>query len=302
MSDIIKVDTITHAHEIFGLDKPKHPLVSIYKHRDVNFSNIPVGLHYSVGMYHIMLKEGISGSIGYGRNQYDFHDGTIIFTGPGQVVSNTGKHNYEQATGWSLLFHPDLIRKSELGKNIDNYSFFSYDVHEALHLSQEERETITDLAAKIEKEYNQNIDKHSQNLIISNIQLILDYCTRYYDRQFYTRTNLNKDIVSQFEQLLKSYFNSDKPLDMGLPSVKFCGEELNMSPNYLSDLLKKETGRNAQEHIHFFIVDRAKTQLLNSGESISQIAYGLGFEYPQHFSKIFKAKTGMSPAEYRNLN
>jgi AraC-like DNA-binding protein len=302
VNDIIKVNTITEAHKIFGLGKPRHPLVSVYRHEDISLADIPAGLRFSVELYHIMLKKGCSGSLVYGRNSYDFEDGTMAFTGPGQVMSSTGDHEIESATGWSIIFHPDLIRRSELGRNINNYGFFSYDVHEALHLSEEERLTVTELAAKIEKEYQQNIDKHSQKLIISNIELILDYCTRYYDRQFYTRTNLNKDIVSRFEHLLKDYFESGRSLEEGLPTVKFCGTELNMSPNYLSDMLKKETGRNAQEHIHFYMIEKAKTLLLNSGESISQIAYSLGFEYPQHFSKIFKAKTGMSPVEYRSMN
>ncbi len=302
MKELIKVETIIQAHEMFGLEKPKHPLVSVYKHRDANFSDIPSGLHFSVGLYNIMMKEGASGSLGYGRNSYDFQDGTLIFTSPGQVIISSDEHNYEQATGWSLMFHPDLLRKSELGRNIDRYSFFSYDVNEALHLSEDERLTIMEIAGKIEKEYNQNIDKHSQKLMISNIELMLDYCTRYYDRQFYTRTNLNKDVVTRFEELVKDYFNSDKPLEQGMPTVKYCGAELNMSPNYLSDMLKKETGRNAREHIHYIMIDKAKTRLLGTTDSVSEIAYGLGFEYPQHFSKIFKAKTGMSPAEYRNMN
>lgn len=302
MDKIIKVNTLTQAHEIFGLEKPKHPLISIFLHEDANFKNIPAGIRVSADLYHIMMKEGISGSLGYGRNSYDFQEGTMIFVSPGQVVVSSDSYDPGKAKGWSLIFHPDLIRKSELGRNIDNYSFFSYDVHEALHLSEDERLTITDLAGKIEKEYNQNIDKHSQKLIISNIQLILDYCTRYYDRQFYTRTNLNKDIVTKFEQLIKDYYNSDKALNQGMPTVKYCGTELNMSPNYLSDMLKKETGRNAQEHIHYYMIEKAKTELLSSSESISQIAYSLGFEYPQHFSKIFKNKTGMSPVEYRNMN
>lgn len=303
MNEIIHIETVSQAHGLMGLAKPKHPLVSVHHHKDIDWSHIPANTRISLGCYHIMLKEGFSGSMGYGRNSYDFQDGTIVFLAPGQVITATQEHlEVEGAAGWSILFHPDLIRKSELGRAIDQYTFFSYDVTEALHLSDDEKKTITDLALKVKEEYNQNIDKHSQNLIVSNIQLILDYCTRYYDRQFYTRTNMNKDIVSRFEDLLKQYYNSNSPLEQGVPSVKFCGTELNMSPNYLSDLLKKETGRNAQDHIHFFVVDKAKTQLLGSSESISQIAYGLGFEYPQHFSKLFKRKTGVSPAEYRNLN
>ncbi|MCG8124397.1 MAG: helix-turn-helix transcriptional regulator, partial [Candidatus Thiodiazotropha taylori] len=200
------------------------------------------------------------------------------------------------------LFHPDLIRKSSLGNNIDHYSFFSYEIHEALHLSEDERVSITGLVRKIETEYQQSIDRHTQKLIVSNIELLLDYCTRFYDRQFYVRTNLNQDFVTRFENLLRDYFNSEKPLDLGVPSVKYCGERLNMSPSYLSDLLKKETGRTVQQHIQDTVIDKAKNLLLSTNEQVSQIAYGLGFDYPQHFSKLFKSRTGMSPAEYRRLN
>ena len=303
MKDIIRVETISQVHELLGIEKPKHPLVSVLHHQDTEWrENQYANERVSLNMYQVTLKMCSPGSFEYGRNSYDFREGTMIFTGPGQVFTIHEMREGDAADGWTLLFHPDLIRKSELGKSIDDYSFFSYDVHEALHLSDDEKKTIQELVGKIEKEYLQNIDQHSQKLIISNIQLILDYCTRYYDRQFYVRTNLNKDVVTRFEQLLKSYFNEEKPVETGIPSVRYCGNELGMSPNYLSDLLKKETGRNAQEHIHYFVIDKAKTRLLNSTESISQIAYSLGFEYPQHFSKIFKAKTGMSPAEYRNVN
>lgn len=303
MKEFININTITELHKILGFEKPKHPLVSVHYHAQKSAdSNIIPGGRYALGLYNIGLKSGMSGSISYGRNSYDFHEGTMIFTKPGQVMS-PGEKTYEDIVdGWTLNFHPDIIRKSELGSTIEKYSFFSYDVNEALHLSDDEIGELTGIVSKIEKEYSQNIDKHSQKLIISNIKLLLDYCTRFYDRQFYTRTNLNKDVVSKFEDFLRDYYNTNQALETGIPTVKFCGAELNMSPNYLSDLLKKETGRNAQEHIHFYLIDKAKTRLLNSGESISQIAYGLGFEYPQHFSKIFKAKTGMSPAEYRNSN
>jgi AraC-like DNA-binding protein len=204
--------------------------------------------------------------------------------------------------GWTLAFHPDLIRKSNLANKIDTYSFFQYDVNEALHLSDDERKTLEELLDKIEKEYSQNLDRHSQNLIISNIELLLDYCIRFYDRQFYTRSNLNVDVVSRFENLLKDYYKTDKVIDLGIPSVKYCAQELNLSTNYLSDLLKKETGKTAQEHIHLFVIEKAKNYLLNSSNSISEIGYDLGFEYPQHFSNLFKSKTGLSPSEYRNMN
>ena len=204
---------------------------------------------YVFGFYQIALKSGISGSILYGRNSYDFQEGTMILTKPGQAMSFTVNRDQVDGEGWVLLFHPDLIRKSEPGPVNRKIWLFAYDVHEALHLSAEEKLSLTEIIGKIQKEYASNIDRHSQKLIISNIELLLDYCARYYDRQFYVRTNLNQDIVSQFENLLTDYFSSTRPLDDGLPTVRYCGEALHMSPAYLGDLLKKETGKNAQQHI-----------------------------------------------------
>ena len=246
MSDIINIKTVTEAHKFLNLPKPKHPLVSVIWVDGSTFKEEHKDLRLTADYYFVSLKDGITGSFGYGRNTYDFHEGTLIFIAPGQVLSGGEKENLEEVEGWMLIFHPDLIRKSALGKHIEDYSFFSYDVHEALHMSDEEKQTLTDLVQKIEKETSLNIDRHSQKLIVSNIELLLDYCTRYYDRQFYTRTNLNKDVTIKFEELLKNYYKSDKPLEMGVPTVKYCGAELHMSPNYLSDLLKKETGKNAQ--------------------------------------------------------
>ncbi|WP_353779730.1 helix-turn-helix domain-containing protein [Winogradskyella sp. 3972H.M.0a.05] len=302
MEDIFHIKSITEANKLFGMPPPKHPLVSVMWAKDFPDFNRYKGVKFNTDLFMISLKDGITGSMGYGRNSYDFNEGTLIFSKPNQVMSSEEKNIEDNSKGWMLLFHPDLIRKSELGSTISNYTFFDYEVHEALHLSDEEQETITELIHKIEKEYNQNIDKHSQKLIISNIELILDYCMRYYDRQFYVRTNLNQDHVSEFEHLLKEYFASEKPSELGLPSVRYCGEALNMSPNYLSDLLKKETGKNAKDHIYAFVVNKAKNRLLGTTNSISEIAYDLGFEYPQHFSKLFKSKTGMSPAKYRSMN
>ena len=302
MKEIIHITSISQAYKLLGLGNPKHPLVSIYQHQEMDTSSIPLNVGYALDLYHIIFKSGSSGSLQYGQNSYDFQDGSLVFTAPGQVVTFNGSDKLEEAKGWSLLFHPDLIRKSELGRIISTYSFFSYHVHEALHVSEEERENILEIIHKIEKEYNQHIDIHSQNLIISNIQLLLDYCTRYYDRQFYVRTNLNKDVISRFEQLLCEYYDSEKPLMYGLATVAYCGRELNISPKYLSDMLKKETGKTAQEQIHSFLIERAKTKLLGTSDSVSQIAFSLGFEYPQHFTKIFKTKTGMSPVEFRKMN
>ncbi|MCT4629893.1 AraC family transcriptional regulator [Winogradskyella sp.] len=302
MKEIIHIKSITEACKAFGLPSSKHPLVNVVWAKNMPSFNQYIGIKYNTDFFSISLKDGMEGSMGYGRNSYDFTDGTMVFTKPNQVLSIEEKNIQDDAKGWMLAFHPDLIRRSDLGKTISQYNFFDYEVHEALHLSEDEKATLTDLVRKIETEINQNIDKHSQKLIVSTIELILDYCNRYYDRQFYVRTNLHQDHVSEFENFLKSYFNSEKPSEIGLPSVKYCGEQLNMSPNYLSDLLKKETGKSAKDHIYAFVVNKAKNKLLGTTASISEIAYDLGFDYPQHFSKLFKKQTGMSPAKYRVQN
>lgn len=306
MNNIINIKSISQFHQMLSLPAPQHPLITF--HRD----NSEKGYHeiddsffemrFITDMYCIMYKDSVSGSLGYGRNSYDFQHGTLVFIAPKQVIASPSKEIAQQSKGWSLIFHPDLIRQSSLGENIDDYSFFSYDVNEALHLSKKEENFIFDLVKQIEEEYSQNIDKHSQKLIISNLELMLNYCTRFYDRQFYTRTNLNKDFVSRFEHKLKAYFNSDKPSKLGIPTISYFGKELNMSGNYLSDLLKKETGKSLKSHINEIIVDKSKTVLLNSNASVSEIAYNLGFEYPQSFTRLFKKETGHSPLEYRNLN
>lgn len=299
-----EINTISQAHQSVGLPAPRHPLISVVETADFRPAMDFRGLRVVNNLYQITLKQQGCGNLMYGKNSYDYEEGTLVFTSPGQVTVFEGEMSYdnENDKGWTLAFHPDLIRKSKLSDKIDGYSFFHYAVHEALHLSEDELNTIEDLLDKIVKEYSQNLDKHSQNLINSNIELLLDYCTRFYDRQFYTRTNLNTDVVSKFERLLKAYYRSEEVKNMGIPTVHYLARKMNFSSNYLSDLLKKETGKTAHEHIHLFVIDRAKNILLNSGQSISEIGYSLGFEYPQHFSNLFKSKTGMSPSEYRNLN
>lgn len=300
--DILKISTIAQAHQIFGLGKPKHPLVSVIWHNNININESYLHVRCSLGMYYIGCKTETEGQIKYGRNSYDFEDGSMIFLKPQQVLSYEGHTADSSSCGWTLLFHPDLIAKSELGKSIDNYSYFSYDTTEALHLSEDERKTLNEILRKIEKEYRHNIDRHSQKLIVANIELLLDYCTRYYDRQFFTRTNLNKDILTRFEQLLGEYYAKENQIKFGIPTVNYCGQELNVSPKYLSDMLKRETGKNAKNHIDDYLITKAKNQLLGSSDSISEVAYSLGFEYPQHFAKVFKAKTGFSPSNFRNVN
>jgi len=298
------INSISQAHKAVGLPTPKHPLVTVVKTADYRPTVDFRGLKTINNLYQVTLKQLGCGNLMYGKNSYDYGEGTLVFTSPGQVTIFEGEipTEDEKDEGWVLAFHPDLIRKSSLADKMGQYSFFSYEVNEALHLSEEELGTIEDLLGKIVKEYSQNLDKHSQNLIISNIELLLDYCTRFYDRQFYTRSNLNLDYISKFEKILKKYYAEDVVDEKGLPNVKYIASELNFSSNYLSDLLKKETGKTAQEHIHLFVIEKAKNKLLNSKKSISEIGYALGFEYPQHFSNLFKSKTGMSPSEFRSLN
>jgi AraC-like DNA-binding protein len=298
--EIIHIAGIHEIHQFLGLGKPQHPLISVFKFGQGQCHSINENFKYSLGLYQISIKGNCPYTISkYGRNSYDFQECSMVFTSPNQVFEVSKAYQPEDDDCWSLVFHPDLIRKSELGKKIDHYSFFNYASNEALHLSSEERNTITDISQKIIKEYSNNIDTHSQTLIISNLELLLNYCVRFYDRQFYTRTNLNKDLVSEFEAVLKAYYKAGKQVDSGIPSVQYCAAEMNISPRYLSDLLRKETGKNTQEHIHNFIIEKAKTSLLHTSKSSSEIAYYLGFEYPQYFSKLFKKGTSMSPIEYR---
>lgn len=301
MSEIIHIKNISELYEFLGSGKPRHPLITLLRQWPSINREIK-NLKFTSELYYMAMKRNISGSFKYGRSSYDYQEGTMVFIGPGQVATFSLSNPRQEPHGWTLLFHPDLIRKSELGKKINQYSFFSYDTNEALHLAEKERTFLNTLIDTIEEEINQNLDRHSQELIVQNLETILKYSNRYYDRQFYTRSNLNKDLISRFENFLHAYFTSDELTEKGLPSIDRCGTALNLSGNYLSDLLKTETGRSAKDHIYAFLIERAKTALLNSSEPVSQIAYEFGFEYPQNFSKLFKLKTGMSPREFRNLN
>lgn len=301
MGEIIKISNVTQALEFISQPKPKHPLVAIYRHEEgtcFNFGDVKI----AANLYSISFKDGIEGQIGYGRNSYDFREGTLVFFGPNQVVSPGEVKVTNDSQGWNLLFHPELIRGESLGDNIDNYTFFEYGLSEALHTSNDEKEILIEIIGKIEKEINNNLDRHSHKLIVTNLELLLDYCFRFYGRQFYTRTRKNKDLITIFERSLRDYFKHNKQHEFGLPTVKYFGELLNVSPNYLSDMLKKETDRSAIDHIQSFIINKAKTLLKNSSTSVSEIAFDLGYEYSQHFSKVFKKRTGMSPIQYRVAN
>ncbi|MCT4590127.1 MAG: helix-turn-helix domain-containing protein [Carboxylicivirga sp.] len=300
MSDILHLNTIAQVHQLLGI-KEKHPLVSVIDFAKVN--KVPVELpKLVIGFYCVVFKNDSQCQWKYGRNNYDFQEGTLVFIAPGQALELELQQSGKQKNGSALLIHPDLLLGSNLRLDSPEYSFFSYDVNEALHLSDQEKVTFFEILNQIQKEIAQNIDRHSQRLILSNIELLLNYCIRYYDRQFITRSHKFSDFISRFEKLLIDYFNSELLTDNGLPSVSFCADKLNLSPSYLSDLLKKETGKSTLEHIHLKLIDRAKYLLLNSDDSIRQIAFQLGFEYPQHFNKLFKKQTQMSPKEFRISN
>ena len=296
--DIIKQESISQFNNLRG-QEILHPLVSVL---DQSKSKpVPAARFYS-GLYIIFLKDIKCGEISYGRNNYDYQEGTLVFISPGQVWGTEEMMKTIQPKGWALAFHPDLIRGTSLGKHIRDYNFFSYNVNEALHLSERERQIILESFNKILYELEHAIDKHSKTLIVSNIELFLNYCVRFYDRQFITRDNIHKDILVRFEAILDDYFESDKPLTLGLPSVKYCAEKLFLSANYLGDLIKKETGKSAQEQIQLKLIDIAKEKMFDMSKSIGEIAYDLGFKHPGHFSRMFKNETGHTPNEFRLVN
>ncbi len=298
MDKIIKLDRITQFNTLRGIET-LHPLVSV-----IDFSKMKLipeaKAHY--GFYCVFLKEVKCGDMKYGCNYYDYQEGTLVFIAPGQVVGIGNAPGSPKPKGWGLLFHPDLIKGTSLGHNIKDYTFFSYEANEALHLSEKERQIVTDCLNKIDYELHQSIDKHSKKLIANNIELFLNYCLRFYDRQFITRSSVNKDILVKFERLLDNYFNSEMPQTIGLPTVKYCAENIHLSPNYLGDLIKKETGKSPQEHIQLKLMDIAKERIFDKSKSVSEIAYELGLKHPQHFSRMFKNETGRTPNEYRSLN
>jgi AraC-like DNA-binding protein len=254
------------------------------------------------GFYTIFLKQLKCGDLRYGLNNYDYQEGTLIFLAPGQTIGENNPENYYQPQGLALVFHPDLIHGTSLGRQISNYNFFSYDVHEALHISEQERQIVLDCFSKISFELKHGVDKHTKKLISANIELFLDYCTRFYDRQFITRDNAHKGIIVRFERLLNDYFQSGRPQTLGLPNVGYCAGTLGLSANYFGDLVKKETGKTALEYIQLKIMDIAKDKIFDPNKSISEIAFELGFKYPQHFIRTFKRRTGHTPKEYRSLN
>ena len=296
-NSIINLDSVDKYNRLFGLET-LHPLVSV-----VNLSEatkFPTHFTINYGVYALYLKETVCGDIRYGKQTYDYQEGTITSFAPGQVAE------IEMAEGvkpraYGILFHPDLIKGTPLGSEIKRYSFFSYKSNEALHISDDEKKIIMDCLSKIQMELEHAIDRLSKRLIAGNIQLLFDYCLRFYERQFNTRAVVNKDILSRFESLLDDYFDNGRTRTEGLPTVKYFADKVFLSPNYFGDLIKKETGKTAQEYIQTRLIDAAKEMIAVSDKTMSQIAYELGFQYSQHFNRLFKKNVGYTPNEYRRL-
>lgn len=295
---MISFETISDYND-FNNHETLHPLVSVI---DFSKAEVRTGKKMYFGLYCIFLKDVKCGDLIYGRNYYDYQKGTLVFVSPGQVVDVANKTEPYQPMGHGLVFHPDLLNGTSLGKTIKSYNFFSYQTNEALHLSDKERLLVLDLFSKIKSELELSVDKHSKKLIATNIELFLSYCERFYDRQFITREDVNKGILERFETLLNNYFQSRQTQNIGLPSVAYCAEQLNLSANYFGDLIKKETGKSAQEYIQNKVIEVAKERIFDTNKSISEVAYELGFKYPQHFNRLFKQKVGSTPNDYRNMN
>jgi AraC-like DNA-binding protein len=302
MSEIIHLQSIADLHKLFNLGNSQHPLVTVLDFSKVK-ENLVKNTKITMDFYSMMFKNYCKNDFKYGRKAIDFQDGNLICIAPNQIIEIDNEiEDREDKMGWGLFFHPDLIRSTSLNDHLKNYRFFDYDISEALHLSDKEKNVLFECIQKIQIELQENIDVYSQYIIVSTIELLLNYCSRFYGRQMITRSQTNKTIIAQIEIILAAYFSNTKIKDIGLPSVKFLADSVHLTPSYLSDLLRKETGKNAQEHIHSYLIDEAKNLLLNSEKNVSEIAYDLGFEYPQYFNKLFKKKTGKTPLEYRNLN
>jgi AraC family transcriptional regulator, transcriptional activator of pobA len=297
---LLRIKTISEYHQVMGLPKPEHPLISVINLASVkhNPGDNPISLVFD--FYSISLKRDFNAKIKYGQQEYDFDEGIMFFISPGQVFGIEVNKDVElKRSGWLLLVHPDFLWNTQLAKTIKKYEYFNYSVHEALFLSEKEEITITGMLQNIEQEYHSNIDKFSQDVILAQLELLLTYADRFYHRQFITRKISNHKILDRLEDILAEYFNGDALSQKGLPTVQYVAGKLNVSPNYLSELLKVLTGQSTQQHIHDKLIEKAKEKLSTTDLSVSEIAYELGFEHSQSFSKLFKTKTSLSPLEFR---
>lgn len=295
MGDIIRLDTVQDYNKLLGVET-LHPLVSA-----VDFSTLETIRHArkNFGFYCIFYKELECGTLMYGRSKYDYQEGTLVFVAPGQVAGIDDDGETRNPKGWALMFHPDLLYGTPLARCIKDYTFFSYESNEALHMSERERQIILNCFREIKEELEHAIDKHSKQIVAANIEVLLNHCVRFYDRQFVTREIPNRNLLGRFEEIIHVYFNSDRPQTIGLPSVQYCADQLHLSANYFGDLIKKETGKSAQEYIQLAVIGRAKERLAEGQKSVSEVAYELGFKYPHHMSRLFKKVVGMTPNEYR---
>ncbi|GAO45414.1 helix-turn-helix domain-containing protein [Flavihumibacter petaseus] len=295
---LLRLDSLSYAHRLFGLPQPRHPLISVINgaHTPIPEQKLP-GQHV-LAYYKISYKPKLAGRLKYGQGYYDFDEGGLLFAAPGQIIGGNGQDG-TVCSQYTLLIHPDLFLGYPLAKKIKQYGFFSYSTHETLHLSEEEKNTILAIFSFLETELNGRIDEFSQDVMISQIDLLLSYATRFHRRQFLTRKAASTGILQQLEETLDAYFNDDISLNKGIPTVAWLAEQLNLSPNYLSDMLRTLTGQSAQQHIHDRLIGKAKEKLSTTSLSVAEIAYELGFEHPQSFSKLFKARTNFSPLEFR---
>lgn len=297
--DLYTFNTISEFHKICGLPKPEHPMVSLVAYGLIEYQIVEKEISWVQNFYSIGLKRDMQGKFRYGQQQYDFDEGLLSFVAPGQLVHISIEKQKIQPSGFLLCIHPDFIWKTSLAKNIKQYDFFGYAVNEALFLAEKEEEIMIGLFKNIQKEYHSNIDKYSQKIVIAQIELLLNYCERFYQRQFITRKKSNHLILEKLEEVFSNYFSNNLMMERGVPTAQYIAGELSVSPNYLGSLLKSLTGQTTQQHIHNKLIERAKEQLSTTELSISEIAYELGFEHPQSFTKLFKSKTNQSPIEFR---
>lgn len=294
----IVIDSVSELHRLMGLSKPLHPLISLVKMDEVSAVEHKEEVNFVFNFYGISLKRNVKGKLKYGQNYYDFDEGVLGMTAPRQVLSVSNPDDYE-VSGWWLVFHTDFVLNYPLGRVIKDYGFFSYSLNEALHLSEKEEKLLESIFKNIEQEYQTAIDQFSQDVMIAQLELLLSYCKRFYNRQFVTRKAVGNDLLSKMETLLHEYFTNNNAIEQGIPSVRYFSDRLNVSPNYLSDMLRVLTGQSTQQHIHNKIIERAKVILTTTNLSVSEVAYTLGFERSQSFNKLFRSKTNMTPTEFR---
>ncbi|MDQ2718259.1 MAG: helix-turn-helix transcriptional regulator [Bacteroidota bacterium] len=290
-------NSLSDLHRVFGLPKPLHPMISFIDLKDINLQSNELGESFILNFYKIAYKTNLCGQAKYGQHHYDFGEGGLIFTAPKQVFETPPANN--NSTGYMLFIHPDFLLSYPLAKKIKQFGFFSYAANEALHLSDGEKETIMAIFEIIDEELKSRIDDFSHDVMISQIELLLNYSNRFYKRQFITRKPVNNDLLQKLEEILDDYFNSENSLTNGIPTVQYLSEKVHLSPGYLSDMLRSLTGQNAQQHIHNKLIEKAKEKLSTTNLSVSEIAYELGFEHSQSFSNLFKKKTTFSPLEFR---